>query len=266
MLKRLLNLVLRRTGNSGLSVAQPHQYKVQATQPFPKFVIPLWRSRGPAVRQSKKYPSSLLSLRVTQTTTGPEAVRLVARRFWSCFIRKFQFNGNGVLVAGMMLASLIPGYASAEIKIGFVNMAVILEKAPQADAARKELEQEFSTREANLTAERAAIKEMKDKLATDGEIMSASKRESLTYNLRKRERDYVRDMDDLKDDFNLRYNELRDKLQNDISKVIVAIAKDEKYDLMVREGVTGVLYASERIDITEKILSKLKRSYRGKRK
>lgn len=170
------------------------------------------------------------------------------------------------LVVGLTLASLIPAVASADIKVGFVNMAVILEKAPQADAARKELEQEFSTREANLTAERAAIKEMKEKLATDGEIMSTSKRESLTYKLRRREREYVRAMDDLKDDFNLRYNELRDKLQNDISKVIVDIAKNEKYDLMVREGVTGVLYASERIDITEKILSKLKRSYKGRKR
>lgn len=170
------------------------------------------------------------------------------------------------LVVGLMLASLIPGNAYAEIKVGFVNMAVILEKAPQADAARKELERDFSTREANLAAERAAIKELKEKLATDGEIMSSSKRESLTYKLRKREREYVRAMDDLKDDFNLRYNELRDKLQNDISKVIVDLAKNEKYDLMVREGVTGVLYASERIDITDKILTRLKKSYRGRKR
>ncbi len=170
------------------------------------------------------------------------------------------------LVAGLMLASVIPGYAFADIKVGFVNMAVILEKAPQADAARRELERDFSTREANLAAERAAIKELKEKLATDGEIMSSSKRESLTYKLRKREREYVRAMDDLKDDFNLRYNELRDKLQNDISKVIIDIAKNEKYDLMVREGVTGVLYASERIDITDKILVKLKKSYKGRKR
>ena len=170
------------------------------------------------------------------------------------------------LVAGLMLVSLIPVDAYAEIKVGFVNMAVILEKAPQADAARKELERDFSTREANLAAERAAIKDMKEKLAKDGEIMSASKRESMNYRLRKREREYVRAMDDLKDDFNLRYNELRDRLQKDISKVIVDIAKNEKYDLMVREGVLGVLYASERIDITDKIVARLKRSYKGKKR
>ncbi len=170
------------------------------------------------------------------------------------------------LVAGLMLASLIPVDASAEIKVGFVNMAVILEKAPQADAARKELERDFSTREANLAAERGAIKDLKEKLAKDGDVMSASKRESLTYKVRKREREYVREMDDLKDDFNLRYNELRDRLQKDISKVIVDIAKNEKYDLMVREGVAGVLYASERIDITDKILAKLTGSYKGKKR
>jgi len=168
------------------------------------------------------------------------------------------------LIAGLMLALVLPVDAMAEIKVGFVNMAIVLDKAPQADAARKALERDFSTREANLAAERAAIKELKEKLAKDGDVMSASKREDLTYQSRKREREYVRAMDDLKDDFNIRYNELRDKLQNDISKVIIQLAKNEKYDLMVREGVAGVLYASDRIDVTEKVLKLLKKSYKRK--
>lgn len=169
------------------------------------------------------------------------------------------------LISGLLLIFLLPVHVLAENKIGFVNMAIVLEKAPQADAARKELERDFSTREANLTAERAEIKEFKAKLAKDGEIMSASKREALTYKIRKRERDYVREMDDLKDDFNLRYNELRDSLQKEISAVIVELAKSEKYDLMVREGVSGVLYASKRIDITDKILARLRKTHKRKK-
>lgn len=169
------------------------------------------------------------------------------------------------LISGLLLIFLLPVNVLAENKIGFVNMAVILEKAPQADAARKELERDFSAREANLTAERAEIKEFKKKLAKDGEIMSASNREALTYKIRRRERDFSRAMDDLKDDFNLRYNELRDSLQNEISEVIVELAKNEKYDLMVREGVSGVLYASKRIDITDKVLVRLRKTHKRKK-
>ena len=42
------------------------------------------------------------------------------------------------------VALLLPVVAAAETKIGYVNLGEILEKSPQADAARKTLEKEFS--------------------------------------------------------------------------------------------------------------------------
>ena len=163
------------------------------------------------------------------------------------------------LITGLVLAAGLPVNVVADVKVGFVNIASIMEKAPQAEAARKALEQEFSTRDANLTADRDAILELENKLVTDGEVMSESKRADLERKILKRKREFNRAKDELKEDFNLRRNEELGQLQRQVYEVIVELAKSEKYDLMVTERV---LYASDRIDITDKVLTRLKKSFK----
>ncbi len=162
------------------------------------------------------------------------------------------------LTLGLILASFaLSPCAMAEVKIGFVNIIKVMEQAPQADAARKALEQEFSGRDAKLTTERDAIIEMERKLQTDGAIMSAAQREGLESDIARRKLEFNREREELKEDFNIRRNEELSKLQRVVYDVIVEVAKSENYDLMVTERV---LYASERIDVTDKILERLRQS------
>ena len=46
-------------------------------------------------------------------------------------------------------ALLLPMAAFAEVKIGYLNLSEIMEKSPQAEAASKTLEKEFSYRYEN---------------------------------------------------------------------------------------------------------------------
>lgn len=145
--------------------------------------------------------------------------------------------------------------AFAEVKIGFVNIIQVMEQAPQAETAREELEQEFSGRDAKLTAERDAIVELERKLQTDGEIMSPEQRDELESAIARRKLDFNRDREELKEDFDIRRNEELSNLQRTVYDVIVQVAKSENYDLMVTERV---LYASERINVTDEILARLR--------
>src|SRR5680860_66809 len=147
-----------------------------------------------------------------------------------------------------------PSVTAQEIKIGFVNIVRVMEQAPQAEAAREALEQEFSGRDASLTTSRDAIVELERKLRTEAEIMSAEQREDLERDIAMRKLDFNRDREELQEDFNIRRNEELSDLQRVVYEVILEVAKAEDYDLMVTERV---LYASERIDITDAILERL---------
>jgi len=156
--------------------------------------------------------------------------------------------------AFLFLLPLSTAY-SASLNVGVVNAAKVIEDAPQADAARKKLEQEFAPRDKKLLTIQKKVRKLEEKLERDGAIMSESARRKLERNIVSLKRDFKRGQDEFREDLNLRRNEEFGKLQRRVSEVIVAIAKEGKYDLILTDGV---IYASDNVDITDKIVHRLK--------
>jgi len=148
--------------------------------------------------------------------------------------------------------------ASAEetYKIGAVNAIRVLEKSPQADTARKMIEDEFSPRDKELIAEQKSIKELEDKFKKDRAIMSEQESSKLEREIISKKRDLKRKQDEFREDLNYRRNEEMVKIQKEIIKSIQQVAKDNNYDLVLSEGV---LYASPKIDMSGLVIEYLKK-------
>jgi len=160
----------------------------------------------------------------------------------------------GWAVAGALLAPLAVG--AEGLKIGVVNAVKVLEGAPQAERARKLLEKEFAARDRELLAQQKAIKEMEDKLSKDGAVMSESEAQKLERDIVGKRRDLKRDQDEFREDVNLRRNEEFGKIQKEIVQSIQAVAKDQGFDLVLGDGV---IYASDKVDVTGDVLDRLKK-------
>lgn len=156
-----------------------------------------------------------------------------------------------LLFMGFFLAT--PAMAG-ELKIGFVNVPKLLEKAPQAEKAKKELEKEFSPRDKRLVSEQKEIKQLEEKLAKDGAIMGDAERQKLEKDVLNRKREGQRLQNEFREDFNIRRNEELGKLQREVFEAIQAMAKEESFDLVLTDGV---VFASDQIDVTEKVSKKL---------
>jgi len=152
-------------------------------------------------------------------------------------------------------ALVAAGSASAELRIGFVNASKLLEEAPQATAARDNLQQEFAPRDRELVAMTKEIKALEEKLARDAAVMNETEQRGLERDILNRKRDLKRSQDVFREDFNLRRNEELGKLQRLVVETIRTVSKEQKYDLMLTDGV---LYASDQVDITNQVLQRLK--------
>jgi len=150
----------------------------------------------------------------------------------------------------------------ADAKIAFVNQQKLLEKAPQAEAARNKLQKEFAKRDKALVSMQKKIKVKTDKLERDGAMMTPDELNKVKREVTYLRRDLERDKDAFKQDLSIRQNEELIKLQKVVLNTIVKIAEKEKYDLIVSDGV---IYASKRIDMTDSILAELKKSYKSKK-
>ena len=157
-----------------------------------------------------------------------------------------------------MLIFLFAFKISAEetYKIGAVNAIRVLEKSPQADIARKMIEDEFSPRDKELIAEQKGIKELEDKFKKDRAILSEEENAKLERDIISKKRDLKRKQDEFREDLNYRRNEEMVKIQKQIIQSIQKVAKDNEYDLVLSEGV---LYASPKIDMSGLVIDYLKK-------
>jgi outer membrane protein len=143
---------------------------------------------------------------------------------------------------------------SADLKVGYVNAVRVIEEAPQGVAALKKLETEFGQRDKELVALQNRIRQLDEELQKNAPAQKeadrrAREREALTL-----KRELKRATAEFREDYNQRRNEELAVLQQVVRKAILDIAKQEKYDLVLHEGT---VYASDSIDITEKVLKKL---------
>ncbi|MBI1421966.1 MAG: OmpH family outer membrane protein [Gammaproteobacteria bacterium] len=156
---------------------------------------------------------------------------------------------------GLMLAG--GAVQAQELKLGFVDTARVLKDAPQADLARRKLEHEFAPRDEKIVSMQKRLKSLDDRQNKDIAIMSDSERRKLERDMIELRRDIKRAKEEFTEDFNLRRNEELTKLQKLIIQTTVAVAKEDGYDIVLSDSV---LYSSKRVDITDKILEKLRTS------
>ncbi len=144
----------------------------------------------------------------------------------------------------------------AETKIGAVNINKLMEEAPQAQLATEEMKSRFSARETELLAERDTIKSLEEEYKKNADIISKTEKDNMEKKIRDRLRDFKRKSDTFTEDFGIARNEALKQIQTEVYKAIVDLAETEQYDLIVSESV---LYASKNVDITDKVLEKLRK-------
>jgi outer membrane protein len=153
-----------------------------------------------------------------------------------------------------LMLMFIAGVSHAELKIGYVNIPKVLEKAPQAAKAKSRLETEFSPRDKALVSQQKEIKALEDKLNRDSAVMGEEERRKLEKDVVEKKRDAARSQQEFSEDFNLRRNEELGNLQKRIVEAVRALAKEESFDLLLTEGV---IYANDQIDVTSRVQQKL---------
>ena len=159
-------------------------------------------------------------------------------------------------VAAALVLSASPAVPAADgYRVAFVEVPRLLQDAPQVAAVRESLKKEFSRRDKDLVALQADIKKIEEKLQRDGAILSDAETQRLERDLVGKQRKLKTAQNEFQEELSLRQNEELNKLRRQIAEVIIEVAKEDNFDLVLE---TGVVYASDRANVTEKVLDRLK--------
>jgi len=163
----------------------------------------------------------------------------------------------GALARGVLALALVvcaTSAAAVEYKLGFVNTERLFREATPAKRAQAKIEKEFATRDAEIQKLAKQVRDLQAVLDKDGATMAESDRRNKERDLANQSRDLQRMQREFREDLNLRRNEELAGIQERANKVIQQIAADEKFDLILQDPV---VYASQRIDITDKVIKAL---------
>jgi outer membrane protein len=166
---------------------------------------------------------------------------------------------NLTLLLITLISSLIfspAGYSAAPpYKIGYVNTGTVLKEAPQARKVEERLKAQFEAREKVLLDKQEELLQIEQRMKTDAEIMSQATQRKLERELRLKLSQLKFEQQEFREDQNLRRNEEIRNLQSVIASVLKKLGDQEKFDLILTEGVS---YVSDAVDITPKIIEMLK--------
>jgi len=167
----------------------------------------------------------------------------------------------GTLFALLAVLTLTAYAQDLPLKIGYIDANRVVSEAPQGSQALKELQEEFAVREEQLRSMQIEMIDVQDKLEKAEESdLSRSEVRNLETNLRRLQRDLDRRSEELNEDFNYRRNQELEQLQTKISDLILQMASEQQFDLIVQ---SPVVWASERIDITDEVLEELQRMFQS---
>jgi outer membrane protein len=161
----------------------------------------------------------------------------------------------------LLLACALPVFAlptlaqSTELKIGFVNTEKVFRDSQLAIKATKKLEKEFQSREQDIQKLVKQARELQSFMEKEGMTLSETDKLKREKDLANISRDLQHNQRTFREDLNQRKNEEFAQVQERARKAIMDIAEREKFDLILE----NVVYASPRVDMTERVLKSLDR-------
>ena len=156
------------------------------------------------------------------------------------------------MLAAVLLATFAQT-AAAEVKVGFVNSDRVMKEATPAKKAQQKLEKEFEKRDQDLQRIAKQLQGMQEALEKNSMTMGEGERRNKEREFNDLNREFQRKQREFREDLNQRRNEELAGVLERANKTIKQIAEADKYDIIFQEAV----YASPRIDITDKVIKAL---------
>ena len=170
-----------------------------------------------------------------------------------------QYLCKAALGLALLGAFALPA-AAQELKIGVVNIPVLLDRAPQTKAVMDALQEEFAPRQREFLAKQKELEDLAQKVQKDVAVMGESERRNAQDNLRDLQREVQRLQQEFREDLDRRQNEELANLQRSLLKEVQDYAQAQGYDLVVGDGV---LFASTTVNITEEVLRAVETSFQA---
>ena len=162
-------------------------------------------------------------------------------------------------ITAMLLVMIFStGLAAANLKVGVVSMKVLSAEAPQAELINKRLQDLIKEPKEELEKLAAELEELGKKIEKDKLMSSPSQVQKMKEEYQQKAIVFKQKEAALNRGLQGAQSRASAVFGEAVMRVVNKIAKDEKYDLVMHEGV---IYVDKKLDVTAKVLKVLKQDF-----
>ncbi len=160
----------------------------------------------------------------------------------------------------MVLASILSfllftsAAVAAEMKIGYVDLQKALNMSSSGKAAKEKMKAKFKDYDADVQKKQDELKKLKDDLEKQAMLLSAEARAAKERDYQQKVKDYQRMTKDIQEELQQADQDYTRKILEEIFKVVQSLGKQEGYTLVLEKTESSILYASDAIDLTDRVI------------
>lgn len=156
----------------------------------------------------------------------------------------------------ILILTLVFGIAAkAEVKIGIYDMQKTLQSTGAGKKAKKELEDSFNKKKAELQEKEAKLKKMKEDLDKKSMVMSDEVKQKKAIEFQeeygKLQESVMRSQQDIKQ----QEIKLTEPIIEKIKDVVASIGEKEDYTIILEKSENGVTWAKKGLNLTDRIIA-----------
>jgi outer membrane protein len=161
-----------------------------------------------------------------------------------------------IATALALAATLLPGLASAEQKIGYVDLQRALNEVDEGKAAKAQLKKDFDAKQKTLDERQDELKKLKADFDKQSVVMADQAKRDKQGELDRKYMETQQLYMQMQKELAEREQEVTKGIFEKMSKVIGEIAEAEGFTMIFDRTGSGLIYAPVSLDVTNELIRK----------
>ncbi|MHC4307677.1 MAG: OmpH/Skp family outer membrane protein [Planctomycetota bacterium] len=146
-------------------------------------------------------------------------------------------------------------HAQSSNKIGYIDLQSVIQNSKAGKAAKTSFESEFKKKRLIIENKAKILAQEEQDFISQSALMDDEAKKRRAEDIQQKKKELTRLRDDFREVLQKKDFELTQKILKELESVIKTIGSKEGYSLIVEKTESGVIYGSDSVDITQKVIS-----------
>ncbi|MDY6820417.1 MAG: OmpH family outer membrane protein [Deferribacterota bacterium] len=152
----------------------------------------------------------------------------------------------------------------ADVKVGVANLQRALDESEAGKQAVEKMKEFFQEKQKEINRRKAELAQLKEEITNQSSLLTEEAKKDKMSTYQDRMKELQRFIQDSNEEMRKKESEYVSKIARELRDVVKELGRELGYDLIIEADQGGVLYNSNMVDITGKVIERYNRKWKAK--